>query len=546
MTEKHKIVIAGAGLAGLAAAVKLSIAGFRVVLLEASPKAGGRAHSFPITFPNFPQKKFIVDNGQHIMLSCYDHTIDFIKRIGAFDLLDIQKKMSVMLVGADKIAYELTSRNLPYPFDNLSAILGYKYLSFSQRLKAIKFIQHLKKTDTNALSGGNINEPTLQRDSERRISNFGKNFSPQYPSLSSHKRGQINNYGKNLAQKSVREWLNEHAQTEQLANGLWDILCTGAMNTPAEKASAFVFARILKEIFLSGKGRSNVVIPKVGLSQLFVEPALEFIRNNGGEIVFSCPVESVEIENSTLKRIFARGLKITDASAVIFALPHHALKKIKGMENILDGNGAAPSPYVTLEQTLNGVSKSGDDLACSSGVTHSPDVLAEQVLKSVPGSGNVVSGEITEEMEYSSITTFHIRLRENPLKREFVALINSPVQWVFNHGEYITTVTSTSDEWDSLPEEKIFEIVEKELEKFLSITAENIISHRIIKEKRATFVCGGSNLALRRPSETAVKGVYLAGDWTETGFPGTIEGAVKSGHTAAGLVISEIQESFPG
>lgn len=434
-----KVVIAGAGLAGLSAAVELASNGYIVDLYESSKKGGGRAYSFPNVFPSNPgsYSKFTIDNGQHIMMGCYKNTLSFLEKTDSINKLSIQEKLCVKYYDRVGNLYSLKSGILPYPINLLQAISGYNFLSFRQKVKAILFIRKLFFLETTTLNS-----------------------------------------------MTVSDWLKREGQTDELLKGVWEILCVGAMNSPLEKTSASSFATVLKEIFLRGRNNANIIIPKCGLSELFVDGGVKFIKESGGSINFSNPLEKIEFAEGKVTKIKFREGEIENPENVILALPHHAIKKITGIQDIL---------------------------------------------------GKVVE----REMEYSSITTFHLLLKINPLKDEFLALINSPVQWVFNHGDYITTVTSSSNEWNAKEESEILKIVLDELEWYLGIQKSDVISHKMIKEKRATFICGGDNLGIRMPSLTPIQNLFLAGDWTDTGLPATIEGAILSGITAANLIISQ-------
>lgn len=429
--SRGTIVVAGAGLAGFAAAVQLAAAGRNIILLESSGKGGGRAYSFPHSFSSFPENKHFLDNGQHILLGCYHETFKYLKTIGTYQLLKTQEKMEVNMVNRDRKKFLLRSGSLPYPLDLLQALLGFDYLSLAQKLRAIMFILKLRFIDSNKL-----NDIT------------------------------------------VADWLRSEGQTGELFSGIWDILCTGAMNSSAEKASAGIFAHILKVIFLEGKENSRIVVPGTDLSTLFVENGVKFIEEMGGEVRFSEPIEAIEITAGKVIAVETRGCRIERPDGLIMAMPAHAVKKVRGLEG---------------------------------------------VIRKMEGY----------EMEYSSITSFHLRIQNYTLPHDFVALIDSPVQWVFNHGDYISTVTSASTDWDGMKEEDILQLIKTELSKYLGITGDNILSHKMIKEKRATFICGGENLKHRPGTETSIKNLFLAGDWTATGLPATIEGAILSGHSAA-------------
>lgn len=434
--SRGSVVVAGAGLAGLAAAVGLVAAGKKVTLLESTQKGGGRAYSFPHSFTKSSGKQFSLDNGQHIMLGCYHQTFKFLERVNSLHLLKIQEKMEVNMTDRYRNSFRLRSGYLPYPLDLLQALLGFDHLSFKQKVSAIAFITKLRFVNPEKL---------------KKI--------------------------------TVAEWLRSEGQTNELFSGIWDILCTGAMNSSTDQASAEVFARILKVIFLEGKRNARIVVPGVDLSALFVERAIWYIEAGGGEVRFSEPVQAIEASAGRVRSVITRGGRIEEPEALILAMQAHSLQKIVGIDEF------------------------------------------------IPGIGGY-------EMQYSSITSFHLHIENYTLPHDFIALIDSPVQWVFSHGEYISTVTSASTDWESMREEEIVALIKSELNTYLGITDANITSHKMIKEKRATFVCGGENLNHRPGTVTQLKNLFLAGDWTDTGLPATIEGAIQSGHSAAEKVLA--------
>lgn len=435
-----EVAIIGAGLAGLAAGVTLASKGYKVQLFESSQKAGGRTSAFPFNLSsplNNSQKEFQLDNGQHIMMACYHETLSLLKEISALDKISIQEKMEVKVIGPDKKSYFLKSGFLPYPINLFQALMGFDLLSFREKISALKFVHGLKSLDVDTLNG-----------------------------------------------ITVKDWLKKNGQTGSLFTGLWEILCVGTLNTSPDKASASIFAKILKIVFLGGKENSKIVVPAVNLSSLFVEPSINFIRSKGGELKFSTPLNLMKSTETSSFELVSRDQSLGIFSDLIFAVPHHALKKIAGIEQHL------------------------------------------------PAIANT-------DLEYSSITTFHLFVKNNPLTDNFLALTGSPVQWVFNHGDYITTVTSSSSKWDKMSEEEILKIIFVELEKYLDIEPANIVDYKMVKEKRATFVCGGENLNYRLDCRTLNPSLFLAGDWTTTGLPATIEGAVLSGKTAAREIIQK-------
>ena len=424
-----KCLVLGGGFAGLTSAVYLSKAGYKIELIEASPKLGGRAYSFKDTETNT-----IIDNGQHILMGCYKETLNFLKLINAAANLEFQKHLKVNFVKEDFRLYPLEAKGIFYPLNLALGILSYNALCVSERLRLILLFLKL----------------------------------PLIPS-------------KDLKNLTVYEWLEGEKQAENIRKAFWEILCVGALNTSIRKASAITFVDILKKIFLRGSKSATIVLPAKGLSETYCINAQKFIEQNNGIISFSEKVDSLLFDSDKLVKIKTSKRIIEEFDFVISALPLSAFEKV--VNNI--------RVFTDLNLT------------------------------------------------YSSILTLHIWLKENRLNRNFYGLINSRIHWVFNHISHITLVISDANDLIELSKEELIEIAGNELSKFMNIPQDEIISYKIIKEKRATFIPLNNILGQRPPSVTKFSNFYLAGDWIETGLPSTIESAVKSGRIAADLISSK-------
>jgi squalene-associated FAD-dependent desaturase len=421
-----KIVVIGGGLAGLSAASFLSNSGFKIELLEASPKLGGRAYSFVDN-----ENNAVIDNGQHILMGCYYETLNFFKLIGSEENLSKQSHLSVNFIKQHFELYPLLASGSFYPFNLLSAVLNYSAISFYEKVMFIKF------------------------------------FSKIY--LYSEK---------DLKKLTVFEWLLKEKQTDNLIKSFWEILAVSALNTDIKKASAYLFASVLKKIFFRGNAASTIILPSLGLSETYCDDALSFISRNNGNISLSESVIKLSYQDSVIKEIKTSKRVITDFDYVISALPLYALKKVIDENNFL-------SDF---------------------------------------------------ELEYSSILTIHLFLKENRFTNTFYGLIDSPVQWVFNKGTHLTVVISNADKFMDVSQEEIMELVVNELKKYILLERRELSTYKIIKEKRAAFIPSNEILDKRPSVYTPFKNMFLAGDWTDTGLPATIESAVKSGRLAAETV----------
>jgi zeta-carotene desaturase len=216
----------------------------------------------------------------------------------------------------------------------------------------------------------------------------------------------------------------------------------------------------------------------LGLSETYCDNALSFISRNNGNISLSESVIKLTFQDNVIKEIMTSKRVISDFDCVISALPLYALKKVINDNNFL-------SDF---------------------------------------------------ELEYSSILTVHLFLKENRFENTFYGLIDSPVQWVFNKGSHFTVVMSNADKFIDTSKEDTLDLILSELKKYILLDRSEITTYRIIKEKRAAFVPSNNILDKRPPAPTPFKNFFLAGDWTNTGLPATIEGAVKSGRIAAEAV----------
>jgi uncharacterized protein with NAD-binding domain and iron-sulfur cluster len=126
---------------------------------------------------------------------------------------------------------------------------------------------------------------------------------------------------------------------------------------------------------------------------------------------------------------------------------------------------------------------------------------------------------------------------KNRFMNTFYGLIDSPVQWVFNKGTHLTVVISNADKFMDLSQEEVIDLVLNELKKYILLERSEISTYKIIKEKRAAFVPSNEILDKRPSAHTPFRNLFLAGDWTDTGLPATIESAVKSGRIAANIVL---------
>jgi hydroxysqualene dehydroxylase len=292
-----------------------------------------------------------------------------------------------------------------------------------------------------------------------------------------------------LAKLTVRQWLVSLGQSEESMKCLWDVIAVGSLNGNPEEVSAVLFYRVLRAAFLGGRENSSLLIPKAGLSALFDRPAVRFIQSNKGNVVIGSPVDKLILDGSIVT-----GVRTSDGV-------HHSARSF-----------VSAVPWYAISGLL-------------------------------PGTEAVVPAAQT--MTPSGILSIHLWFDVTVMDKDFVALLGSWVQWVFNRSK-IHGRTLSSGQWLSVTISGADRFMDKEAQEIVALAVENlksvcprvaastIIHSVVIKEKRATFAQRPEGEALRPSHTTSYNNLFLAGDWTNTGYPATIEGAVMSGRTAAG------------
>jgi squalene-associated FAD-dependent desaturase len=425
-----KCLIIGSGIAGLTAASILSSKKIKVTILESSPKFGGRTYSFLDSNSNS-----VIDNGQHILMGCYKDTLDLIKLIGAEKNFNFQKNLEVYFLTSERKEYKINASSIIYPLNLLGAILNYNILDIMDKINLIGLLLKL---------------PFIRKSSLKNL--------------------------------SVLDWLREQNQNEKIIQALWEILCIGTLNTSPDKASAEVFYQILIKMFYNGNFASTIILPKYGLTESLIDPALSYIKLNSGQVISSETVKEFLIKEEKVGSVISDKNIYEDFDFIILAIPHYAINKIKNSEKIIS--------------------------------------------------------EI--DFSYSTILNIHLWFSEIPLQEKFYGLINSPLHWIFHKESHINVVISDANKFDKVSENELIEMTLNELEKYTPIRKSFLKKHKIIREKRATFIPEDKVLNKRPGVNSNFNNLFLAGDWTNTGLPATIESAAKSGRLAAEKVLSII------
>ena len=399
-----KVAIVGGGWAGLAAAVELAAAGRRVTLYEAGRHPGGRARSADIAGRR-------LDNGQHILLGAYRDTLALMARVGAApEKLLTRHPLRI----EDNAGFRLALPRLPAPLNLAWGLLAAHGVSWREKLATAGWMDGLKRSRF-----------TLPADT------------------------------------SVAAWLDAAGQRGALRRHLWEPLCLAALNTPAERASARIFANVLRDSLGSPlRGDTDLLLPKVTLGELLPEPAAAWLTRAGAELRFSHRVTTL--------------------------IPH------------------------------------------PEGVTIDGDEFAAAIVAVAPQHLGKLLPECAGAYDYEPIATVYLQYApEVSLPFPLYGLQGGHGQWVVDRSNgLLAAVISGHGAWEGLADSELAGHLHGELGQIRLPSW-----HTVVREKRATFSCRPD---LARPSTaTGHPRLFLAGDHTWADYPGTLEGAVRSGVAAA-------------
>ncbi|HVL70191.1 MAG TPA: hydroxysqualene dehydroxylase HpnE [Vicinamibacterales bacterium] len=292
--------------------------------------------------------------------------------------------------------------------------------------------------------------------------------------------------------ETVAEWLRAHRQSPRLITALWEPLAVAALNQPISEAAADPFVRVLSMLFGPSRTASALVLPSKPLDEMYAEPARRFIEAHGGE-VRTHALARIVVEGDGVAGVEIRGERI-DTTEVISAVPWHAVRSL------------FPAVPAALARTV--------DHAAA--------------------------------MESKTIVTVNLWYDRIVMEEEFVGLTGRTIQWIFDKrrtfGEsasHLSLVTSAADGLAPLSHDELVGIAAREVADALPRARDaRLVRATVVREKQATFSIAPGQPP-RPAARTAVRGVFLAGDWIDTGLPGTIESAAAGGHAAARAMLKE-------
>ena len=284
-------------------------------------------------------------------------------------------------------------------------------------------------------------------------------------------------------------WLRRHGQTERAIDRFWKTILVSALNEDVDRMSVPYAAQVMRESFLKSPAAGRMGVPTIPLTDLY-DAAGEHIQARGGEVRCRTSVDSFRAEMSHVRLGIGSGVDLFDY--VVLAVPFDGLGKIL------------------------------------------PETSASQPLR-----------DSLARFETSPITGIHLWFDREISDLEHAVLLDRTIQWMFHksklqkrdnngHGSYVELVVSSSKSLVDKSRQEIVDLAVQELKEFFPAARDaQLVKSTVIKEIHATY-SPKPGVELNRPqAQTVWPRVFLAGDWTATGWPATMEGAVRSGYLAA-------------
>jgi squalene-associated FAD-dependent desaturase len=395
-----KVAVIGGGWAGLAAAVELTEKQVETTLFEAGRQLGGRARSLTSDGRR-------LDNGQHILLGAYRETLALMRRVGV-DPEQLLDRRCLQVI--DNQGFRLALPKLPAPLHLAWGLLGARGVGLREKVGTALWMARIKNRHFR-----------LQHD------------------------------------MTVAEWLDQAGQTGTLRQHLWEPLCLAALNIPAARASAQLFANVLRDSLGSNqRAATDLLLPRVDLGQLLPQPAAAWLTAHGARLRLGQRVRQIDLGEQC---VMVDGESFDHV--ILATAPQHALR---------------------------------------------------------------LCPEIAADFDYEPIATVYLQFGQQfKLPFPLINLNGNCGQWVVDRGNgLLACILSGHGEWESLHDDQLGTALLGELN-----VAEKPLWKKVIREQRATF---SSTPGLSRPPwATTHRRLLLAGDYTWSDYPATLEGAVRSG-----------------
>lgn len=519
------IIVVGGGLAGLSAALCAADAGMRVTLLERRHRLGGATWSFE-------RNGIWYDNGQHVFMRCFESYRWFLERIGSAHKVFLQSRLDVPVLRVESpVSAEIstsseiaTSSGIPTSSENpaspddpaipaapasvikgsirrtaspaplhlMRSLLHYPHMTRRERINAARTALALRKLDPDKRLLDSKTAAVLR--SETKMEPREGNAALQIDDV------------------TFGQWLRTRGESENAIQSLWNLITLPTANLPADQVSLQLAAKIFVTGLLTDNSAADIGWSAVPLSELHADAAAATLRNLGAEVRTKAAVEKITAEPLGVR---CDGKHLL-ADAVVAAVPHTAADilpegSVKHQDRLSElGESPIINVHLVYDQPVT-------DLPLAAALGSEAQFVFDRTAAAKLNGG---SGESSNAGKAS----------------------NSDEDSNSGEGRQCLGISlSAADEYLSWSPAELIEHMTAEVAKlFPKARGQQPRDAMVTREVSATFRGVPGTASLRPPAETNHAGLFIAGAWTDTGWPATMEGAVRSGIKAADLALRHV------
>jgi squalene-associated FAD-dependent desaturase len=479
MVKKRRVVIIGGGLAGLAAAIVLPPEDFEVILVERRPFLGGRASSYPVPRSDSLEKE---------ELTAADEEGYSVNRVPASGFED--SAGGVTLVDNCQHVLMKCCTNLLDFYRRLSvneAIAFFDRYTFLDEQGRAAILQSSFLPAPLHLLPSFLRFHPLSWKDRLRVAYGLFYMLVEEPGLEA------------LDRITMLDWLCKHHQSPQAIQKFWQTVLVSALNEEVSLASARYGIKVFLDGLLKHREAFHMGVPVVPLKKLYTEPCLKLITRRGGCVKMRCSATGIDVKGSRVSGVFLNNGSRLTGDYYMSCVPPQALLSLLPTE-----------------------------------VSESSDYFRRM-----------------RYFENSPITAVYLWFDRQVTILKNAALLGREIQWIFNKtadvsksapgkGQNLGLVVSASRKLVGMKRDEILDIALRDLQEVLPSSRQAVIRQAVVlKEPFATFSCRAGSDILRPDQQSPLENLFVAGDWTRTGWPPTMEGAVRSGYRCAELIFKQ-------